>query len=245
MWDTLVLDPMVNALVWLYGLFSRNYLLTILVFAVLIRLVVLPFVWRQRAALRRMRELQPQIDRLKNRYGKDPVRLNRQINALYREAGINPLLSLLTSLLPSVILFGPYRAVSLVLAYTPAGLFDLAQHVYPTLPVWLAWLPEAARVLPFDDRFLWLNLGAPDPLLILPVLVAISAWLAARLAGSAAPQSEAQSAGLNRAVAWSLPAMLGFFALHTPSGIVIYWIVANVLAAVQPVLIDQVSRLLA
>jgi membrane protein insertase Oxa1/YidC/SpoIIIJ len=63
MWDTLIVNPMINALLFFYDLLGNNFILAIAVFTVLIRLITLPLNMRQQRSMMRTQEIQPQIRR--------------------------------------------------------------------------------------------------------------------------------------------------------------------------------------
>ena len=71
--------------------FIPNYGLVIIIFSILLKVLFYPLTHKQLEATRKMQELQPQLAALKEKYKKDPQRLNKETMALYKEAGANPL----------------------------------------------------------------------------------------------------------------------------------------------------------
>jgi YidC/Oxa1 family membrane protein insertase len=231
MWNTFILDPMVNVLIWFYGLFGNNYIIAILVLTVLIRLLVFPLTWRQQKSAAAMQELQPQIKKLQEKYKGDPETLQAKTMELYREAGTNPLGGCLPSLVQFPILIGLYQAITRSLAASPLQLIELSQHIYHPLPDWLSWLPGATSLIPLNSRALWLNLAAPDPLYILPVLVVITTWLQQKLLTP--PSTDSQAASMSRSMQITMPLFIGYISLTLPSGLSVYWIVSNIIGFLQ------------
>jgi YidC/Oxa1 family membrane protein insertase len=225
-WNPLILDPMVNGLLLLYGLLGRNFTLAITVFTILIRLLTLPLTWQQQKSSKVMQDLQKSKEwqDLQKKYAKDKQGLSQAQMKLYQEKGINPLAGCLPTLIQLPILIGLYQAITRVMATTPLQLFDLSLHVYP-------FLPNAAALVPIGNLFLWLNLGQPDPFYILPVLVTATTWLQQKLITP--PSADAQSQQMTQSMAITMPLMFGFFSLSFPSGLSIYFIVSNLIGIAQ------------
>ena len=232
-WNTVIINPMVNAMLWLYGLLGHSYVLALLVFTLLTRLITWPLTIQQQKSSAAMTDMQPKLNALKEKYKNDQEKLSREQMALYREAGVNPLGGCLPLLVQFPILIGLYQALNQSLAAAPLDLMRLSQHIIPhsKLPEFLAWLPDATALLPLNNKFGWLNLASPDPLYILPVVVVLTTWLQNKLLtpASADPQQRA----MGQTMQFTMPLMIGFFSLNFPSGLSIYWTVANIIGIGQ------------
>ncbi len=64
---------------------TGNYGISIILLTVVIRLALYPVIHKQNLSARAMQELQPEIKKLQEKYGKDPQKLNQEIMKLYRE----------------------------------------------------------------------------------------------------------------------------------------------------------------
>ena len=87
---------MINSLSILYDVLGDNLGLSIISFTVIIRFILIPLTIRQTKQMKRMQEIQPQLQAIQNKY-KNKTSQNRQkmqqeTMALYREAGVNPCL---------------------------------------------------------------------------------------------------------------------------------------------------------
>jgi len=233
LWNTAILKPMVNVLLWLYGLLGNNYVLAILIFTAITRLILWPLTRQQTKSSTAMQELQPKLKKLQEKHKDNPEEMNRKTWELYREAGVNPLGGCLPLLVQFPILIGLYQALRASLAAAPLELLTLSQYLYPhqTLPGWLQWLPNAASLLPLNNHFWWLDLSKPDALFILPLLVVISTFLQNKLLTP--PNPDPQQATMNGTMQLMMPLMIGWFSLSFPSGLSIYWIVANLIGIGQ------------
>lgn len=236
MFDTLIIDPMTNALLLLYDFLGNNFVLAIAVFTILIRLITLPLNLRQQRSSMRMQEMQPQIQAIQKKYKDNPAKMQEE----FRKIGYNPT-ETLTGCLPLLIQFpiliGLYRAIYVLLGSTPLALFDLTGVVYP----WVDKLVGTATVLPIANKFIWLNLAQPDPIYILPVLVFATMFIQQKLLSPAQSkdkdnkkkQSENPMAGMTQSMQYTMPLMFGFFSLSFPAGLSIYFILSNVIGIGQ------------
>jgi len=231
MWDLLILNPMVNLLIWLYGLLGNSFVLALIVLTVIIRLITFPLTWQQQKSAAAMQELQPKLRKLQEKYKGDNETLQQKTMELYREAGVNPLGGCLPSLIQLPILIGLYQALTQALAASPLQLIELSRHIYHPLPDILSWLPSATSLIPLSSRFWYLNLAAPDPTPVLPILVVVTTWLQQKLLTP--PSSDPQAAAMNRSMQLTMPLMLGFFSLTLPSGLSIYWVVSGLIGFLQ------------
>lgn len=226
-WNLLILNPMVNVLLWLYALLGSSYVLSITVFTLITRAILWPLTAQQTKSSAAMAELQPKVKKLQEKYKDSPEKLNRETMDLYREAGVNPLGGCLPLLIQFPILIGLYQAMRASLAAAPLELLTLSQHLYHPVPDWLAWLPNVASLIPLTSHFAWLNLDKPDPLYILPVVVVLTTFLQNRLLTP--PTVDPQQASMNASMQLMMPLMIGWFSLTFPSGLSIYWILANII----------------
>lgn len=112
---------------------TGNYGISIILLTVVIRLALYPVIHKQNLSARAMQELQPEIKKLQEKYGKDPQRLNQEIMKLYRERGVSPLGGCLPLLIQLPFLFVLYR-VLVTYDYGQAGFL---------------WLPSLSRPDPY------------------------------------------------------------------------------------------------
>ncbi len=231
MFDTFIVDPMINALLLFYDLLGNNYVLAIAVFTIVIRLLTLPLNVRQQKSMQKTQEMQPQIQAIQKKYKDNPQRMQEE----FKKIGYNPTESLtgcLPLLIQMPILFGLYRAIILTLGSTPQSLFELTQRVYGFI--------DLTPLLPVANKFLWLNLGQPDPFFVLPVLVFATMWAQQKILTPQPkkdPKKKGQddnpAAAMTKSMQTTMPLMFGFFSLSFPSGLSIYFILANIIGIGQ------------
>jgi YidC/Oxa1 family membrane protein insertase len=228
MWDTLILNPMINALLLLYNLVGGNFLVALTIFTVIIRLLTLPLNLRQQRSSLKMQEMQPQIQAIQKKYKDNPQKMQEE----FQKIGYNPaetLAGCLPLLIQFPILIGLYQAILVVLGSTPQSLFELTQRVYPGV--------DLTGLLPIDNTFAWLNLAQPDPLYILPVLVFATMFLQQKLLmpapAASSDNSDNPMASMSQSMLYTMPIMFGFFSLQFPAGLSIYFVLVNIIGIGQ------------
>lgn len=222
LFNTLLFEPILNGLILLYGALFHNLALTIVVFTILVRVLILPLTLRQLHAAKGLSRLQPEMAKLQKKYKDDRQRLSQEQMRLYREQGVNPLGCAVPTLIQFPVWIGLYQAILLALAATPEALLNLSNHLYPGLK-------ELHALVPLQSRFLWMDLGYPDPI-ILPLLVGGSMWLQQKM--MTMPTEDARQQQMNSTMQWMMPVMFGFFTTQFSSGLAIYWFVSNLISIV-------------
>ena len=221
LFDTILVNPMLNMLVVLYGILFNNFGLAIIFFTVIVRLATLPLQMKQTKQMKGMTALQPRMKEIQARHAKDPQKRSQEMMRLYREAGVNPLGCLGPMIIQLPIWIGLYRALLKTLGTNPDDLVGLSQRLY-------SWNPLADKLVPLNSDFLWMDLANPDPTkILLPVLVGVSTWAQQKM--TTMPSVDARQQSTNQMMLWMMPLMLAFFSLNFPSGLALYWVISNVI----------------
>jgi YidC/Oxa1 family membrane protein insertase len=198
---------------------------SLIIFALLLKLVFWPLNFKQFMAMIKMQQLAPQLKRLQDKYGKsDPQRYQKETMELYRTNGANPLAGCWPILVQYPFIISVYYAV-VTDPYRP--IYEnqhwlwigtaITQHL-PTLPVWNAPLLAS-------------SLALPD--LILLVVYMISMYLIARY--GTMPSTDPQQAQTQKFMAILSPLMLAYvgFRWKWPSAMVLYWLSYNLFSMGQ------------
>jgi YidC/Oxa1 family membrane protein insertase len=232
-WDLLIINPMVNAMLLFYGLLGHQFILAIIGLTIVIRLIVFPLTLKQQRSMTAMQTLQgsKEWQDIQKKYKGDREKLAQEQMRMYREYGVNPAGGCLPTLIQFPVLIGLYQSITRVLATSPVQLVDLAQRVY---------LPSLAALVPLNDTFLWLDLARPDPLYVLPILVVVTTWAQQKLLSP--PSADSQSASMNQSMQIMMPLMFGFFALSFSSALSIYFVVSNAVGVLQYAAINRWFR---
>ena len=235
-WNTLILDPMINALMWIYSGLGENFGLAIIVFTILVRLITYPLTASQIKSTKGMQELQKskKWQDIQKKYKGDREKLAQEQMNLYKEMGVSPFGSCLPTLIQFPIIIGLYQAIIRALAVTPIQLLELTKHIYPFY--------NAAAFIPLNNYFLWMDLSQPERdygvtiagfgIPILAILVVGTTFLQSRLM---TPPSTAgdQGANMGRAMNLYMPLFMGYLAYTFPSGLALYFVTSNLVGILQ------------
>ena len=220
LFNSVLIDPMLNILAGLYTVLFSSFGLSIILFTIIVRLLTLPLQLKMTSQMKAMQALQPRMREIQTRYSKDPQKRSQEVMRLYREAGVNPLGCLGPMFVQLPIWIGLYQALLKSLGTTPDHLVGLSQRVY-------SWNPLADAIVPINSNFLWLDLANPDPTPILPVLVGVTTWAQQKM--TTMPAADERQASTNRMMLLMMPFMLALFSFTFPSGLPLYWVISNVI----------------
>lgn len=216
-WNTLLMNPLINALLLLTNLVGGQFGVAIILFTVILRLVTIPFTLRQLQSTRAMQEIQPRMQEIQKKH-KDPKRRQEETMKLYRESGVNPLGCFMPMAIQMLMFLALWRALAEVVGGSPESLVSLSERIY----AW-SFLGDA---IPLKQSFLWLNLGKADSTYILPLMVGVSTYVQTRL--SATPTATAQQHQQQQMMTWMMPLVMVWITLSLPSGVGVYWVTSTV-----------------
>ncbi len=236
MWNTLIVDPMLNSLLWIYNLLGHNFGLAIIAFTLLTRLLMYPLTKQQLQGAEGMQKLQqdPRWKKIQEKYKNDREKLAQEQMRLYKELGINPFASCLPTLIQFPIIIGLYTAVIKGLAHAPIELIDLSRHIYPVF--------NTAQLIPLQSHFLWMDLGSPEWLHIpglpfgiptLAILVGITSYLQAKIMSPSTGGGNQQNAMMGQMMNIYMPLFLFYLTLTFPSGLGLYFLTSNLATVAQ------------
>lgn len=218
-WNTVIFEPMLNFLLFVYSLLGRNFGLSIIVFTVLVRALTLPINLKQMRSAKASQEMQPLLQELQKKYKDNREKLAEEQMKLYREHGINPLGCLVPTLIQFPIWIGLYQSIINALPDNPLQLLNLARRIYLQFPI-------LSNLIPLNSRFLWLDLGRADPYYVLPFLTVATMWVQQKMMAS--PSSDPQQQAMSQSMELMMPLMFGFITLQAASGLGLYFVATNV-----------------
>ncbi|MEO0389807.1 MAG: membrane protein insertase YidC [Pseudomonadota bacterium] len=191
-----------------------------------IKLILLPLAFKSYVSMAKMKELQPEMEKLKEAAGDDRQKLQQGMMEMYKKNKVNPAAGCLPILLQIPIFFSLYKVIFVTIELRHAPFFGPFQDLS---------MPDPTSIFNLFGAFPW---DAPDPtsitalifIGILPILLGISMWLQQKL--NPAPTDPTQQM-IFAWMPWVFMFMLGGFA----SGLVIYWIANNVITFTQQYMI--------
>jgi YidC/Oxa1 family membrane protein insertase len=241
MWDTFIINPLINALLFLYQLFGGSFGLAIIVFTIIIRLATYPLTASSQKSMRKMQEIQSSKEwqDIQKKYAKDKEKLQAEQMKLLQAAGANPLGGCLPTLIQLPVLIGLYQSIQNVIPSTPLQLFSLSQRIYDFFP---------STLIPLHKNFLWMNLAQPEHLTIpgipfaipvLAILVLITSWVSQRIIP--VMTTDASGGQTNLIMNIFMVIFITQISLTLASGLSVYFIVTNLLTILQYVLMGKVN----
>ena len=105
-----IAKPFGSLMLWLFD-WTGNYGIAVILFALVVKLILLPFQLKSKKSMMRTSRMTPRLKELEKKYGNDKQKYQEQVNKLYKEEGLNPMSGCLWSLLPFPILIALYRAI--------------------------------------------------------------------------------------------------------------------------------------
>jgi YidC/Oxa1 family membrane protein insertase len=203
-WFDFLGKPLLYFLNWL-DRYSFNYGWAIIILTILLRIV---FWWpnhKSYKSMKEMQKLQPKVAKIREKYKDDKEAQNKELMALYRTFKVNPMAGCLPMLLQLPVFIALYNVLGYAIELRHASFI-------PTLPfthiVWLA------------------DLSAKDPLLITPLVMGATMFIQQKMTPSAGDPTQAK-------MMMFLPLIFTVLFLNFASGLVIYWLVNNVLSIGQ------------
>ncbi len=228
-WQTFVVWPLANILIWLDGILAGWGVLyhwgwAIILFTVIVKLITFPLNLTQIRGMEAQKKLQPRLQELQKKYGKDRERLSQEQMKLYQEAGVNPLSGCLPLLIQMPILFGLYAALVAIGPFLEdAAFFWIPDLSFPSYAIGLSWIPTAWESGDYYTLIAYM---------VLPVLLVVSQFVMQKWM-TPAPAGDGAQAGLTQNMSLIMTLFFGYFTLQVPAGLTLYWVTSNLLQMLQ------------
>lgn len=232
--NNLLVTPLFNILLIL-DKYTGSLGIAIILLTLLIRFALLPIVAPSMKTMKRQRELQPEIDKIKQKYKHDKKKQSEMQMELLKEHGINPLAGCLPQIPMLIILISLFTVFRKI-----AG--DISLEQINSLIYW-----DSIKLTSLDalnTKFLWLNLTQKDPFFILAILAGALQFVnslmmkpyveAGEKAAKKTPDKTDDIAyNMQEQMLYILPIMTLGFSLSLSSGIVLYIVTTTVFSIVQ------------
>lgn len=149
-WNEFIVYPLSQLIIKAADILWGSFGLSIIIVTILIRLVILPLMIKQTKSSKAMQVIQPEMQRLKEKYSskdqKTQQKLQQETMELFQKHGVNPLAGCFPLIIQMPILIGFYHAISRTRAIA-------------------------------EDNFLWFDLGSPDPIYLLPLIAGVTTFI--------------------------------------------------------------------
>ena len=202
-----LVDFVVHVLNAIYGVVG-NYGIAIIIVTFLMRIIVFPLTLKQEKSMKKMRDLQPELEKIKEKYKDNPQELQRRTAEIYKENGVNPLGGCLPLLIQMPIF------VALYYAFIGDAIPADAKFLWFTLKQ--------------PDRLFMLGKFAFN---LLPILNVGVTFIQQKIMTSATSGQETNQQ--IQSMLYMMPLMMLFIFYNMPSGVTLYYLVSGALSLVQ------------
>ena len=203
-WFSIIAKPLVMLLQFLHS-YVGNYGTAIILMTVLIKILFWPLSQKSYKSMEQMRKLQPMMQKIREKHADDKEALNREIMQLYKTYKVNPAGGCLPILVQIPVFIGLYQTLlnAIELRHTPFITY-----------------------LPFTDK-LWLaDLSAQDPFCITPLVMGATMLLQQKMTPAPGDPTQAK-------IMMLMPLVFTVLFINFPAGLVVYWLVNNVISIAQ------------
>ncbi len=215
-------DPLAKPLLYCLHFFYRythNYGIAIIILTIIIRLLFWPLNHMSYKSMKKMQELQPIIQKLKEKYGDDKNRLNQELMQLYRTYSVNPFMGCIPMLVQIPVFFALYKVLLMAIELRHAPFF--------------AWINDLSAP---DRLYIGFHIPYLGGLPVLTILMGVSMYFQQKLSPTSMDPTQAQIMNL-------MPVIFTLLFINFPSGLVLYWLTNNVLSIIQQYMtIKMVAR---
>ena len=199
-----------------------NFGLAILLFTLCVKLLFFPLANKSYAAMSKMKLLQPEIQKIRERFPDDKARQQQEMMALYKKVGANPLAGCLPMVIQIPVFFALYKVLFVTIEMRHAPFYGWIRDLSAPDPTSFANL---FGLLPFDPAHVpliggFLDIGA------WPLIMGMTMFLQQKLNPQPVDPMQAK-------MFLALPVVFTFMLAHFPAGLVIYWAWNNTLGIAQ------------
>ncbi len=246
MFTTILVQPLANGLILFYNVLGSNLGLAIIFFSIFLITIMRPLTKPYMESMKKIKEVAPQLEKLKKKHGKDKMKMAQAQAELYKQHKINPGAGCLPYLLQIVILIAFFNLFTRTLTKGGDITGNFNDLLYPVLT-----FAEGHMV---NTNFLWLDLAKPDvfhiPGLPFPIpgilLVASAAaqFFSAKamssmnqVAVTEAKKTEGDAddiaASMQKSMIYTFPLITLFVGLNFPAGLALYWLTFSLIQVYQ------------
>ncbi len=184
-----------------------NYGIAIIIVTILMRILIFPLTLKQEKSMKKMKDIQPEVDKIREKYKDDPQTLNQKTMEIYKENNVNPMGGCLPILIQMPIFVALYYA-----------------FVGNTIPADATFLWFNLKQ---PDYFMKLGTFTIN---LLPILNTLVTFIQQKIMMGVQPQDKNNPMS---SMLYTMPLMMLFIFYNMPSGVTLYYLVSGVLSVIQ------------
>ncbi|MFZ2664342.1 MAG: YidC/Oxa1 family membrane protein insertase [Patescibacteria group bacterium] len=231
MWNTIIINPILNLLVALYRLTGGNLGVAIISFTLVIKSLLIPATIPTLKMAKKQNDIQPELEKIKQKFKYDKKKQAELQMELFKKHGINPASGCVTTIITYVIMIAIYRVISM---------FTMTEALAPLNDrIYLNSLKFGVHEV-LNTRFLYLgDLTKPDPYLVITILTVVFQFIAtkmmmpySKISSKAVKQTPGQADDMVQAMQkqnlYVMPIMFFIFGLKLPAGVMLYILTSTI-----------------
>ncbi len=195
-WFWFIAEPMIMFLTWIYQ-YVGNYGVAIIILTVLIKIALWPLSRKSYKSMEKMRQLQPMIKKIQEKYKDDRQMASQETMRLYKTYKINPAGGCMPLLLQIPVFIGLYQ-----------GLLNAVELRHAPF----------IEYLPFTDITWLADLSSRDPFYITPIIMGVCMFIQQKMSPPMGDPTQAK-------IMLFMPVVFTILFAGFPSGLVVYWLV--------------------
>ena len=217
-WVDILSKPLLIFMIWLHR-FVGNYGVVIIIITIIIKVLFWPLTAKSYKSMKGMKKLQPKIMKIREKHKNDRQAMNAEMMELYRAYKVNPMGGCLPMVIQIPVFIALYRLLdySLELRHAPFWL-------------WITDLSAPDRLLHFDFKIPFVE--PPTGIPVLTLLMGACMLLQQKMTPTPGDPTQAKMMML-------MPIFFTFIFINFPAGLVLYWLINNILSIGQQVLINR------
>jgi YidC/Oxa1 family membrane protein insertase len=215
---SIIARPLFWVLKFFYGL-THNYGIAIIILTIVTRIPFFPLISKGQKSMKKLADLQPRMAEIKEKYKSDPQKMQREMMELYKNNKVSPMGGCLPMLLQMPVFFALYSILSTAI--------ELRQAPF------ILWIQDLAAPdtlfghIPSEVPFLGGFALGP-----LPLLMGATTFIQQKMTPSTADPKQQK-------IMLLMPIMFTFIFLNFSSGLVLYWLINNILSIAQQFYINK------
>jgi YidC/Oxa1 family membrane protein insertase len=213
-WFDIIAKPLIMGLN-LSNKVTHNYGIDIILLTILIKIIFYPLSVKSYKSMKEMQKLQPQIAKLKEKYKGDKQKVNQEMMEMYKRKGVNPMGGCLPMVIQIPVFFALYKALS--------GAIELRHAPF------MLWINDLSAP---EDLFSFVVAGYTIPIRILPLIMGITQMIQQKMTPTSVDPMQEK-------MMLFMPVFFTFLFWGFPAGLVLYWLINNVISIGQQYYINK------
>lgn len=215
---SIIARPLFWVLKFFYS-FLGNYGWSIVLLTIVVRIPFIPILNKGQKSMKKLQELQPKMNEIKEKYKKDPQKMQAEMMELYKKYKVNPMSGCLPMLLQIPVFFALYKVLLIALELRGAP--------------FMLWITDlSAPDTLFGHLPQWLPILAGSAVGPMPIVMGITMVIQQKMTPTAGDPRQARMMML-------MPIVFTFMFLNFASGLVLYWLINNILSITQQFFVNR------